>query len=155
MSDQATGDAGHQKHVEKHVILKRGGGGPLGLGDPDDKALRKVEKDVMVPKLIRERTREDKCQAEYRAFEACGKAAGLAVITRCRQENNRMKQCMEKWYTDPSFVNECTEQYLKERSEFRRTGIMKAKEERRGHKKYREREAARKQEVLSGAAAQV
>jgi hypothetical protein len=53
-------------------------------------------------------------------------------------------------YTEPSFVQECTELYLKERSEFRRTGIMKPKAERRGTKAYRE---ARKAAELTSEAA--
>jgi len=36
-----------------------------------------------------------------------------------------MKECMEKWYHNEDFIQECTEQYLNERSEFRKTGIPK------------------------------
>jgi len=36
------------------------------LGEPDDKFLRKVEKDVLVPKLMRERTKTEKCIDEVK-----------------------------------------------------------------------------------------
>jgi COX assembly protein 1 len=36
-----------------------------------------------------------------------------------------MKTCMKKWYYDQDFIKECTELYLEERSEYRRTGISK------------------------------
>lgn len=35
-------------------------------GDPNDKSLRKVEKDVLVPKLMRERTKSEKCVNEVK-----------------------------------------------------------------------------------------
>ncbi|KAL6260127.1 hypothetical protein P5V15_007664 [Pogonomyrmex californicus] len=88
------------------------------LGDPNDKSLRKVEKDVLIPKLMRERTKSEKCVAEV-------KDSGLLHVIKCREENDRMKKCMERWYYDQDFIKECTEQYLEERSEFRRTGIPK------------------------------
>ena len=33
-------------------------GGPHGVGDPNDRRLRKVEKDVLIPKIIRERSQK-------------------------------------------------------------------------------------------------
>lgn len=35
-------------------------------GDPDDKTLRKVEIEVMVPKKMREKTRDEKCIEEVK-----------------------------------------------------------------------------------------
>lgn len=35
------------------------------LGDPDDTFLRKVEKDILIPKILRERSRKEKCFEEY------------------------------------------------------------------------------------------
>lgn len=35
-------------------------------GDPDDKTLRKVEIDVMIPKKMRDRTRDEKCTEEVK-----------------------------------------------------------------------------------------
>lgn len=34
------------------------------LGDPNDKRLRKVEKDVLIPQKMRDKAREEKCVKE-------------------------------------------------------------------------------------------
>lgn len=60
-------------------------------------------------------------------FHDCCLRSGLLHVVKCREENNKMKACMEKWYYNQDFIKECTEQYLEERSEFRRTGISKKK----------------------------
>ncbi|XP_011633850.1 COX assembly mitochondrial protein homolog [Pogonomyrmex barbatus] len=112
---------------EYSVLSPKFGGGPKGLGDPNDKSLRKVEKDVLIPKLMRERTKSEKCVAEVKEFHNCCLDSGLLHVIKCRKENDRMKKCMERWYYDQGFIKECTEQYLEERSEFRRTGIPKNK----------------------------
>ncbi|XP_020291579.1 COX assembly mitochondrial protein homolog [Pseudomyrmex gracilis] len=117
------------KEKEQYTILSpKLGGGPMGFGDPDDRTLRKVEKDVMIPKLIRERTKEEKCVDEIKEFHQCCLNSGLLHVVKCRKENNIMKACMEKWYYNEDFIKECTEQYLNERSEFRQTGIPKKKQ---------------------------
>lgn len=120
-------------------------------GDPNDKSLRKVEKDVVIMQKVRERTKAEKCQEEWRglqiyfilcfkrlvyrvfqinvvfisAFGDCAKESGLLLPFLCRKENTIMRACSERWYKDENFVKECTEQYLEERSEYRRTGITK------------------------------
>lgn len=33
-------------------------------GDPNDTTLRRVEKDVIIPKILRERTKKEKCILE-------------------------------------------------------------------------------------------
>lgn len=38
---------------------------------------------------------------------------------RCKKELNAMKSCMERWYTDEQFKQECTRMYLNKRKEFR------------------------------------
>ncbi|KAG7196690.1 hypothetical protein KM043_016022 [Ampulex compressa] len=105
----------------------RYGGGPKGLGDPDDLFLRKVEKDVMIPKIVRERSRLEKCVAEVKEFTDCCKENGLLLAFKCRAENAKLKECLTKWFHDDDFRKECTQQYLDERSQYRRTGIPKEK----------------------------
>lgn len=113
------------------MLSSKLGGGPKGLGDPDDRSLRKVEKDVMVPKLMRERTKTEKCVDEVKEFHDCCLQFGLLHVVKCRKENNKMKACMEKWYYDQDFIKECTEQYLDQRSEFRKTGISETQKSKR------------------------
>lgn len=104
-------------------------GGPHGLGDPDDKTLRKVEIDVMIPKLMRDRTKVLKCPIEVSQFEACCKARGLMMWWHCRRENDALKSCLTKWYNNEEFKEECKQIYLEERTEYRKTGITKKKRE--------------------------
>lgn len=94
-------------------------------GDPDDKRLRTSEIKVLIPQLIRKRTREVKCIPEVVEFEKCCKETGVLSPFKCRPQTNKLKECMAFWYYNKEFVKECTQIYLNERSEFRRTGITK------------------------------
>lgn len=105
------------------VLSPKLGGGPHGIGDPDDKSLRKVEVDVMVAKKIRDIARAEKCVQEVEAFTECCKANNLLMVIKCRQENSRLKECLTKWYNDEGFKEYCKNLYIEERSEYRRTGI--------------------------------
>ncbi|XP_050078744.1 COX assembly mitochondrial protein homolog [Anopheles maculipalpis] len=100
-------------------------GGPHGLGDPDDRRLRKVELEVLIPKIMRERAKTEKCLPEVKAFEDCCKDAGLFMVAKCQIQNDALKACSLEWYRNEQFKKECTEIYLAERSEFRRTGLPK------------------------------
>lgn len=97
----------------------------LITGDPDDKFLRKVEKEVLIPKIMRDRAKIEKCTEVVANFEKCCKASGLAMVVKCRKENSALQECLTKWYRDETFIEECTQIYLNERSEYRRTGITK------------------------------
>ncbi|XP_037024416.1 COX assembly mitochondrial protein homolog [Bradysia coprophila] len=107
------------------VLPNRMGGGPHGLGDPDDKQLRKVEKEILVPKIMRERAKETHCAEVVKAFETCCKANNVLMVVNCRAENDALKTCLGRWYKDASFINECTDIYLKERTEYRTSGLTK------------------------------
>lgn len=74
---------------------------------------------------MRDRAKVEKCIEEVAAFEQCCKSYSIAMIVKCRQQNSGLKACLTKWYQDPIYVKECTEIYLNERSEFRRTGLVK------------------------------
>lgn len=95
------------------------------VGDPDDLTLRKVEKDIMIPMKMRDRAKVEKCTEEVKAFSDCCKAAGVIMVVTCKNENSVLKACLTKWYNDDNFKKQCTEEYLKERTEYRRTGIKK------------------------------
>lgn len=95
------------------------------LGDPDDRTLRKVEKEVLVAKKMRDKAKEEKCQTQVKAFTKCCVDTGLLMVVKCRKENADLKECLTDWYTNEEFKEQCTEEYLAERSEYRRTGIGK------------------------------
>lgn len=49
------------------------------------------------------------------------------MVIACQKENDQMKRCLTSYYQDEKFKERCTNEYLAERSEFRRTGITKKK----------------------------
>ena len=102
-------------------------------------SLRIVEKEVLIPKIMRERAKEDKCKSEVAAFTKCCKDSSLMMAFKCQAENEAMKECQTKWYKDEVFQNECKEIYLKERREYRLTGIPKK------HRKTENTDAAHQQ----------
>lgn len=95
------------------------------VGDPEDRTLRKVEIEIMIPMKMRDRAKTEKCSEVVKAFSDCGKLAGLLIVAKCREENKKLKACLTKWYHDEDFKKQCTEEYLDERSAYRRTGIKK------------------------------
>nr|XP_034984651.1 COX assembly mitochondrial protein homolog isoform X1 [Zootoca vivipara] len=121
-------------------------------GAAEEPQLRHVEKDVLIPKMMREKARElcsDKVQGESEihqntksnhlcdlnliifqavtgavniAFTKCCQESGILMVVKCREENAALKECVTGYYNDPSFYEECKAEYLKQREEFRETG---------------------------------
>ncbi|XP_074051743.1 COX assembly mitochondrial protein homolog isoform X1 [Macrotis lagotis] len=89
---------------------------------PTDDHLRHVEKDVLIPKIMREKARE-RCSDQVQDFTKCCKDSGFLMVVKCRKENSALKECLIAHYTNPDFYEECKMEYLKEREEFRKTGI--------------------------------
>ncbi|KAK5640767.1 hypothetical protein RI129_009314 [Pyrocoelia pectoralis] len=108
-------------------IPKKSSMGPFGLGDPEDRSLRKVEIEVCIPKRMREIAHKEKCTEEVKHFSECCKSSSVLMVVKCRNENSALKDCLGRWYHDEEFKSRCTEEYLNERSEYRRTGIGKKK----------------------------
>ncbi|XP_027227697.2 COX assembly mitochondrial protein homolog [Penaeus vannamei] len=110
----------------------RNKGGPHGLGDPDDKTLRRVEIEVTIPKKMRDIARQEKCTKEVEDFTNCCKESSLAMVIKCRPFNTALWDCLGHWYNDKEFRELCTQKYLEERSEYRRTGLTKKQRNRLG-----------------------
>uniref|UniRef100_A0A667HCS3 COX assembly mitochondrial protein n=1 Tax=Lynx canadensis TaxID=61383 RepID=A0A667HCS3_LYNCA len=89
---------------------------------PVEQHLRHVEKDVLIPKIMREKARE-RCSEQVQDFTKCCKDSGILMVVKCRKENSALKECLTAHYNDPAFYEECKMEYLKEREEFRKTGI--------------------------------
>uniref|UniRef100_A0A674GS81 COX assembly mitochondrial protein n=1 Tax=Taeniopygia guttata TaxID=59729 RepID=A0A674GS81_TAEGU len=62
------------------------------------------------------------------AFTKCCQETGLLMVVKCRQENTALKDCLVGYYSDPSFYEECKAEYLKQREEYRATGIKKKRQ---------------------------
>lgn len=109
--------------LQRTVLPQRLGGGPHNLGDPCDKSLRNVEKDVLIPQKMRDKAKELKCTQEVTDFSKCCKDSSFLMVVKCREQNAALKSCLTKWFTDEKFKEECTQEYLEERSQYRRTGV--------------------------------
>ncbi|KYO26949.1 COX assembly mitochondrial protein-like protein [Alligator mississippiensis] len=84
--------------------------------------LRHVEKDVLIPKMMREKARE-LCSDKVQDFTKCCQETGFLMVIKCQQENAALKECLTAYYSDPAFYEECKMEYLKQREEYRKTGI--------------------------------
>ncbi|XP_038937738.1 COX assembly mitochondrial protein homolog isoform X2 [Rattus norvegicus] len=97
-------------------------GSESSAAHPSEQHLRHVEKDVLIPKIMREKARE-RCSEQVEDFTRCCKDSGILMVLKCRKENSALKDCLTAYYNDPAFYEECKLEYLKEREEFRRTGV--------------------------------
>ncbi|XP_067665949.1 COX assembly mitochondrial protein homolog [Haliotis asinina] len=108
---------------ERGMLSENLGGGPMGLGDPDDKSLRKAEKEIVIPQKMKAKAKKEQCAEQVKEFGICAKEAGLLLPFKCRKQAKQMHICLSTAYADQAFIDECTQEYLKERSEYRRTGV--------------------------------
>ncbi|XP_067609662.1 COX assembly mitochondrial protein homolog isoform X4 [Pseudorca crassidens] len=102
--------------------LRHQGSPVLHVLESYEQHLRHVEKDVLIPKIMREKARE-RCSEQVQDFTKCCKDSGILMVVKCRKENSALKECLTAYYNDPAFYEECKMEYLKEREEFRKTGI--------------------------------
>ncbi|EEB11700.1 conserved hypothetical protein [Pediculus humanus corporis] len=113
-----TVDTQNDDHKQNKLLF---GGGPLGFGDPDDDRLRIVEKNVLIPKKLREEAIR-KCKDVVEPFVECCQNSGLLNIFKCRKENQLQLECIKSWMDNEEFKDEITKQYLEERKFYRTTG---------------------------------
>lgn len=74
---------------------------------------------------MRDRARTEKCTELVADFEKCCKASGLSMVVKCQPQNKKMQECQAYWYKNKEFIDECTNIYLEQRTEYRRTGLTK------------------------------
>ncbi|XP_053987401.1 COX assembly mitochondrial protein homolog [Hylaeus volcanicus] len=111
------------ENVKRSVLTSKYSGGSHNLGDPNDKSLRKVETEVLIPQKMRQKAKEEKCSEEVKEFAKCCTDSSYLMVIKCRDQNSALKACLTKWYTDEKFKELCTQEYIEERSAYRRTGI--------------------------------
>ncbi|XP_050794517.1 COX assembly mitochondrial protein homolog isoform X3 [Gopherus flavomarginatus] len=59
----------------------------------EEPELRHVEKDVLIPKMMREKARE-LCSDKVQAFTKCCQESGFLMVVKCQQENAALKECL-------------------------------------------------------------
>lgn len=47
------------------------------------------------------------------------------MFYKCKAEIKELNDCMGKWFVDEDFIKECRDEYLKNRREYRLTGVPK------------------------------
>ncbi|XP_026149161.1 COX assembly mitochondrial protein homolog isoform X2 [Mastacembelus armatus] len=94
----------------------------MEAANADEVHLRHVEKEVLIPKLMRDKAKE-RCAEKVEAFNHCCKESGFLMVVKCQEENAALKECLTLHYKDPAFFEECKQEYIREKLEFERTGI--------------------------------
>lgn len=98
--------------------------------DPDP-TLRKVEKDVLIAKYMRDSARLDKCKAEVAVFNDCVKETKSMSWDRfmtwktCRPQCLVMMDCMNRYFTSEEFYLENKAHYLRDKALFQASSVMK------------------------------
>ncbi|XP_067915810.1 COX assembly mitochondrial protein homolog isoform X2 [Heterodontus francisci] len=62
-------------------------------GSEEVNQLRHVEKDVLIPKMVREKSKE-LCSDKVEAFTKCCQKNGFLMVVKCREENAALKECL-------------------------------------------------------------
>ncbi|KAI6205395.1 COX assembly mitochondrial protein [Aphelenchoides besseyi] len=131
-----TGEDGKKYRVRKTILRKEAITGPCGIGDPQDRSLRKIEAEVLIPNMMNKEVEKIECRSQFEGLVACMRREGGAVGLRtCTDVLEVFNKCKKEKFEDPEFRQQITNAYLDERSDVRRTG-MSAKE--RKLKEYRE-----------------
>lgn len=84
--------------------------------------MRKVEKEVLVPRMMEYKINHELCNEENRLFAECAEKNGLMVVVRCREVFNTFKACSNRWFKDEAFQKEMEKEYMQKRDKFRDTG---------------------------------
>ncbi|XP_052761535.1 COX assembly mitochondrial protein homolog [Mya arenaria] len=121
-------DKGDKNEEGFTVLSPKLTAGPLGLGDPDDTYLRKVEVEIVYKKM--RETSALRCEEESRDFHECMKANPNASFSwRCRKAMQGLKRCQNEWFKKDGFFEEMRDEYIKQRAEFRKTGVCRMAKE--------------------------
>ena len=84
--------------------------------------LRKVEKEVLIPRYLEYKITHELCSEEARKFAECSKSNGLRVITDCKALRLEFENCTNRWWNDEGLKKQVTDDYLAKRKKFRETG---------------------------------
>jgi len=97
--------------------------------DPDP-SLRKQEKDILIPSLMRKTAEMEDCREKVEAFADCCKKFAenshkysLMVFKECKAENEAKMNCMNEKFIDPDYYWKCKEKYLDEKFLKKTTGM--------------------------------
>lgn len=73
--------------------------GPHGIGEPDDRSLRKIEANVVIPNMMNKRIEQTECKSEIEELIRCMKREGAALgLQRCKEFLGVFNVCKQKKY---------------------------------------------------------
>eukprot|EP00038_Savillea_parva_P006660 m.165095 g.165095 ORF g.165095 m.165095 type:complete len:127 (-) comp12511_c0_seq1:148-528(-) len=84
------------------------------LVDPDDN-LRKVEIDVVIPKMMKKEAIK-RCDTVVKQFTECCKGRTISIMWACREANEALDVCLRNNLTDDDFLRE-KKNFIKLRAE--------------------------------------
>lgn len=87
-----------------------------------DNKLRKVEKNIVIPRYLEYKINHELCNAESKEFADCARAKGLKVVVDCRPLLAKFKECSNKYFNDKTLREQVEKEYLEKRAHFRKTG---------------------------------
>ncbi|KAI6649718.1 COX assembly mitochondrial protein-like [Oopsacas minuta] len=85
---------------------------------PDNEDMRRIERDVLVPKKMRAYARS-RCADELKEFEKCCKGRTVSMVFVCRAQNSAMQNCLLRYFNEDGLRERCTREYLDERKQYR------------------------------------
>uniref|UniRef100_A0AC35FHY8 COX assembly mitochondrial protein n=1 Tax=Panagrolaimus sp. PS1159 TaxID=55785 RepID=A0AC35FHY8_9BILA len=119
-----TDENGKKFRVKKSMLSGHFIGGPHGIGDPEDRTLRKIEADVVIPNRMNTKIEKELCHDLFMGLVNCMRHEGGAYgLYKCTEERDVFNACKKEKFLDPKFRQECTEEYIHDRAEARRTGL--------------------------------
>uniref|UniRef100_A0A915A8L1 COX assembly mitochondrial protein n=1 Tax=Parascaris univalens TaxID=6257 RepID=A0A915A8L1_PARUN len=110
-------ESGKKYRVKKTILPHYSSAGPFGIGDPDDRTLRRIEADVIIPNRMNSLVEKVECSERYIDLVECLRKDGAVWGLRsCRDILAIFNKCKAEKFHDPSFRERVTEEYLNERS---------------------------------------
>ncbi|KAF6770907.1 hypothetical protein AHF37_10321 [Paragonimus kellicotti] len=97
--------------------------GPLGLGEPDSVELNAVERETLIPALMNDYLRSNRCREVWDRWSDCRQHYRWTAALFCRDLFFNALNCNKNYTLDPAFYEEMKQLYLHMRSEYRRTGL--------------------------------
>ncbi|GMR32043.1 hypothetical protein PMAYCL1PPCAC_02238, partial [Pristionchus mayeri] len=115
---------GKKYRAKKTILPHYSSSGPFGLGDPEDRTLRRLEADVIITNRMNADIERVQCNPQYMDLIKCFREeGGVKGLSQCKPVLALFNACKTEKFHDTEYRERMTEEYLRERSEARRTGM--------------------------------
>ena len=100
-----------------------------------DPSLRRVEKDVVIPKMMKKLAKQEECVSEIEHFNQCCKKYkpktldSFLTFRRCKEESQVMMECLNNKFVDFDYYLKCKKIYMKDKKLFVLTKVGKKERE--------------------------